>query len=133
MTNKSPMNEKGGPSIVLTEDEGNQLVSSIFYFSNHGYPVKKSQSIKSVVKLAKIINHKIRFLDGRPGRLWYEAFLNRLPEIAKKAQNLSYSRAFLTEHAVRIWFDENEVYLKKKILKILDQKGLLIVINRYFC
>lgn len=71
-----------------------------------------------MAKLPKRINRKTRFLNKRPGRSRYKAFLNRHPEIVKRvAQNLSYSRVPLTEHAVRGWFDENEAYLKKNNLE----------------
>ncbi|KYM93390.1 hypothetical protein ALC62_16007, partial [Cyphomyrmex costatus] len=49
-----------------------------------------------------------------PGRYWYEGFLRRHPQLVTRvAQNLTHTRASVTEKEIRNWFNEVHSYLIK--------------------
>lgn len=61
--------------------------------------------------LVKNLKLENPFTNDKPGRHWYDAFFKRHPRLTKrKPQQLSYSRATVTEAAIRGWFKEIEDY-----------------------
>jgi len=67
--------------------------------------------------LLKTLDRNHPFKDGVPGRSWLSAFLIRHPELSERiAQNLTMSRASISESSIRNWFSEVK---KELILKLL--------------
>lgn len=57
------------------------------------------------------------------GRHWFEGFLKRNPAVSKRvAQNLSKSRALVTEEKIKNWFKEIKEYLEENnLIHILNE------------
>ncbi|KYM97839.1 hypothetical protein ALC62_11464 [Cyphomyrmex costatus] len=61
------------------------------------------------------------FVDGQPGRHWYKGFLRRYPMLRKRiCENVSLSRALVSEDSVRQWFKHVGDYLKKENLENIN-------------
>lgn len=120
---KSPIERKMGPETILTKEEERQLVRWIFHVGDSGFPVTKVQLLDSVQVLLKNLKRTNCFNHGRPGRHWYESFLKRHPNIATRvSQNLTHSRATVTEEKIRKWFSEVKTYLtENNLLNILEE------------
>lgn len=101
-----------GPPTYLSADEENCLVQWILASSNRGFSITKDRLLDSVQILIKKLNRNTPFKNNRPGRHWYEAFLKRHPKLSlRTSQNLTTSRANVTESSIRRWFDEIKAYL----------------------
>lgn len=112
-TGKNPIARKMGPNTILSKEEENWLVTWIIHIGNRGFPVTKDQLLDSVKMLIKKLKRESPFKDDRPGRHWYEAFLKRHPQLSLRTpQNLTKSRASVTEAKIRSWFQEVKTYLK---------------------
>lgn len=110
---RTPIGKKSGPETVLTKEEETILVNWLLHIGKCGFPGTKEQLLDSVKILVKNLERPNSFTDGRPGRRWYEGFMKRHPELSKRIpQNLTSSRANLTENRIRQWFDEVGTYLK---------------------
>lgn len=71
--------------------------------------------------LIKKLNRPNTFFDGRPGRHWYEGFLRRHTVLRRRiCENVSLSRALVSEDSVKNWFKEVGDYLKKENLENID-------------
>jgi len=69
--------------------------------------------------LVKQLNRKNSFVNNRPGRHWFEGFMRRHKNVSQRlAENLTSSRATISETGLRKWFDEVQNYLKEKTLQI---------------
>ncbi|CAG5100629.1 Protein of unknown function [Cotesia congregata] len=104
----SPKIKKGGPETVLTRDEEQHLISWMMLMSENGFPVSKTQLLGSVKMLLSTLANKNRehpFKDGVPGQ--------------RIAQNLTISRAAISESGIRRWFSEvKEELVLKSLLEI---------------
>ncbi|XP_020294258.1 uncharacterized protein LOC109859930 [Pseudomyrmex gracilis] len=113
--------DKPGPSSVLSDLEESDLVKWILFMSSRGCPVTKDHLINSVAMIVKKLNKPNPFVDDRPGRYWYAAFLKRHPELSKRmCKNVTLSRALVSETSVRKWFQNIDDYLKKEQLQNID-------------
>lgn len=145
-----------GAPTILTALEEQVLVSWIIEMGERGLPVTKCQLLESVAKLVHNLNRENSFKGGIPGNKWYQGFLKRHPEISKRVpQNLTVSRASLSENDIRNWFssvrsyltdndlldvltdpkrvfncDESGFYLSPKEKQVLVRKGSKKVYNR---
>lgn len=101
-----------GPSTVLSDQEENELVEWIFFCCSQGFPVTKQKLIDSVKLLCDNDNRKTPFVNNKPGMSWFEAFVKRHPNVAERVpENLSVTRAKVTELGIRGWFKEVKNYL----------------------
>ncbi|XP_057338484.1 uncharacterized protein LOC130676348 [Microplitis mediator] len=92
----TPIDCRKGPSTILSSEEENYLVRS-----------KKKNPFK----------------NNRPGKHWYNAFMKRHPSLTKRiSQNLTTTRAAVTETDLRGWFSTVLDYLEKKNLLSIDAK-----------
>lgn len=120
---KFPEECKSGVSSVLTKEEEKILTDWIINMAKMGFPVTKDQLLDSVSLLVKSLNKKHTFTNGRPGRHWYEGFLKRNTELSKRmAQNLTATRALVTENSIRGWFNEIEQYFLQSGTNITDPR-----------
>lgn len=109
---KSPKTRRMGPDPVLTNEEEYILEDWILTMAKAGFPITKSELLDSVQHLIQELQRKNPFLDNRPGKTWYNAFLKRHPVIGiRMAQNLTSSRAAVKEETVKWWFKEVDEYL----------------------
>lgn len=122
----SPSIEKPGPECILGEDNEKHLVDWILYMKNHGFPITKVQLLNSVRMLLNTMKEKTIFPNNMPGRHWYNAFRQRHPEIRDRvAQNLTNSRAAVSEEKIRAWFKEVQDHLEPlNLLNIDDSRKL---------
>lgn len=119
---KYPVEARPSPATILTTEEEQLLVQWILHLSATGFCVDKEQLLNSVQKLVRDGKKETLFTDDRPSKHWYNAFLNRHPEIClRMGQNITVRRAELSEEALRGWFKEIETYLASK--NLLDIAG----------
>lgn len=114
----SPRQSTGhcGFDSYLGRDIEDLLVNWILDCAKMGFPIDKDGLLTSVQKLVKQRNIQAPFLNGRPGKKWYHAFLSRHKELSKKkAEYIHGGRGAVTEEKIRKWFDE--------VHEILSQKG----------
>lgn len=120
-TGKYPVQCKSGVSTVLSKEEEGHLSKWIVDLSTTGFPVTKEQLLDSVALLIKKLKRPNNFKNGRPGRHWYEGFMTRHPEISiRMSQNLTSSRAKVTEASIRNWFSEIDNYFKLNNISFQD-------------
>lgn len=117
-----PVSIRKGPETVLTSEEECHLENWLLHIADAGFPATKTQLLDSVQHLVQTLNRKTPFVDGRPGRHWYEAFLKRHPQIAMRvSQNLTKARSSVTEGSIRGWFYTVNQYLERSNnLDVLD-------------
>ncbi|XP_049886788.1 uncharacterized protein LOC126381335 [Pectinophora gossypiella] len=113
VTGKSPATCSMGPSTILSRDEESLLVQWLLAMADRHCPVGKEQLIDSVQHILKTDKRENPFTNDRPGRKWYNLFLNRHPEISERlSQNLTTSRENVNEKQINQWFSEVEKYLQ---------------------
>lgn len=120
--NVYPVDSKRGPPSVLSAEEENQLETWILHIGDMGFPPKKRQLLDSVQRIVKAMKKETPFVNGRPGRKWYSAFLRRHPIIVEKmSRALTKRRSMVTEEDIRQWFSEVHKYLEQhNLLEVLD-------------
>ena len=64
LKNIHPVDATKGPASVLSPDEEELLVMSIFHSTDKGFPVTKDQLFDSV----KLLMKELKFTNNRPGR-----------------------------------------------------------------
>ena len=107
-----------GPDTVLKAEEETLLVTWLFTIADAGFPATRLQLLDSVQILMEKLKRPNVFKNNRPGQKWYQCFLRRHPELAERlAQNLTKSRADVSEEKLRKWFEEIQQYLKSKNLE----------------
>lgn len=122
VTGKYEMGKKSGAPTVLTKNEEDALVKWAISLGKTGFPVSKTQLIESITLIMKTVSRKNPFTDNKPGRKWYSLFLKRHPELSQRiSQNLTASRAAVSEQKIRDWFNEVEEHLKNKHLEYVLQ------------
>lgn len=116
---------KSGVSTILTADEENLLKNWIINVARTGFPITKHQLLDSVALLVRTLKRPNNFTNGRPGRHWYEGFLQRHPDISERmTQNLTSSRAAVKEVSIRRWFHEIEEYFTSNQIQIDDPRRI---------
>lgn len=114
-------NNKSGPATILSKDEENIIITWMKHLSARGFPVTKFLLVTSVASLIEKLKRPNPFKNGVPGRSWYEGFRRRHPEISSRIdQNLTHSRASVTEGELRNWFDEIRRHLGERNLLEID-------------
>ena len=113
--------DKGpGPDPTLKEVE-NDLVNWILYCFEKGRPVTKKQVLDSVQIMC--INGAIpnTFKNNRPGRKWFTSFMKRHPNLSQRVpENISSSRANVTEPAIKSLFQEIKDYFSENDVLNID-------------
>ena len=112
-----------GPSTVLSADEEDLIVKWILYCSEHGFPVTKTHLLNCVQKFLIDNCRKNPFKSSRPGKHWFNGFMRRHSHLRQRiAQNLTSTRASVTEEDLRQWFSNIRNYLTRKELLEIDSK-----------
>ncbi|KAF9412963.1 hypothetical protein HW555_008660 [Spodoptera exigua] len=125
---KTLFKRRMGPESYLSTEQENVLVLWILEMAKAGFSVTVHQLQDSVCKLVAKLNIETPFKNNRPGRHWYESFKKRHPEISlRTSQNLTESRAAVTNEALSNWFSEISEFFKEKSLesgnKVLAVRG----------
>ncbi len=90
------------------------------------FPLKKENLLDVVQNIIVNSGRKNPFTNNRPGKKWFDSFLHRHPEITRKVpEQLTSTRASVTEFQIRSWFSEILAYMKEEnidsVLKIPDK------------
>lgn len=102
-----------GLKSYLTKEEENVL--SQWITQGAGFPVGKDQLLDSVQQVMVELKRDNPFQNNRPGKSWYKLFLKRNPDISTRTpQNLTSSRASVTQEKIYSWFNEVYEYLKSQ-------------------
>ncbi|KAJ8953396.1 hypothetical protein NQ318_023513, partial [Aromia moschata] len=108
-----PNRRKTGPAPILSIEVEDKLKEWIINIAKCGFPLKKSDLIDTVEKIAKDLGKSHLFTDGKPGQKWYINFMKRHPEISKReAEGVNRARAVITEEYLRAWFRDLHEYLE---------------------
>lgn len=120
--NKVPIGRKMGPLTVLTEYEERKVVNWILSKAKVGFPVHPENVKDSIQTVLKESRRKNPFNNDRPGFTWFNLFIKRHPEVAKKnTEVISKARAAVTETSIRSWFSGVKSYLlEEECLDILN-------------
>lgn len=91
------LTRKMGPKTFLEPSIENKIVKCLFTLAEAGFPLTKAQQESQ--------QENNPFKNGRPGDTWFKLFCARHPALATRvAQNISKSRAQVTEENLREWF-----------------------------
>ncbi|XP_078053383.1 uncharacterized protein LOC144478901 [Augochlora pura] len=111
---------RGRPTVLSTEAE-NKIVQWIIDMSRLGCPITKEHLMNSVTLQVKVSNISNKFIHGKPSRHWYQGLRKRHPILIKRiSENVTLSRASISESSVRKWFMDTEDYLRKENLLNID-------------
>ncbi|GBP22503.1 hypothetical protein EVAR_78681_1 [Eumeta japonica] len=106
-------------------NEEQKIVDWILFRAQRGLPVTKTELLDSVEQYVKLLKKETPFIDNRPSRHWYEGFRKRHPQLAiRKPQNLTHSRAAVTNDDLKDWFEEQGKYLQEKQLTKIPPKRI---------
>lgn len=113
---------KSGPDPVLNEAEENELCNFILQLAKRGFPRKKDDIKTCVEDFLKVNPRPNPFRNGKPGDVWFKAFLNRHPNISiRTSEEVTNASACVSEQDIRKWFQEIKQYF--------DEESLLEVIG----
>ncbi|GBP56893.1 hypothetical protein EVAR_41642_1 [Eumeta japonica] len=141
--NPETSKQKTGPPPVFSVNEEQKIVDWILFRAQRGLPVTKTELLDSVEQYVKLLKKETPFIDNRPSRHWYEGFRKRHPQLAiRKPQNLTHSRAAVTDDDLKDWFEEQgnlcppseKVLLDKgsrSAYKVVDSKRKVLLF--YLC
>lgn len=73
-----------GPQAVLGIEIENELVAWIKDSARNGFPINKDGLLDSVKKIVEKGGLKTPFINNRPSRSWFEAFMARHPDLRQK-------------------------------------------------
>lgn len=105
-----PAGRKIGPKPLLGIETENKIVKCLFTLADAGFPLTKQQLIDNVRALMSQSTNN-PFSNGLPGRMWFQLFRSRHPEISMRvAQNISRARAGVTEENIRKWFEKTQSF-----------------------
>lgn len=138
---KSSLDKTSGPGTFLTTEEENVIENWILNLAFRGFPVSKTQLLYSVQLYLNTNKRKTPFLNNLPGRKWYNGYRRRHPKISERvSQNLTSSRAAVTEEKIRNWHADVFKYCEKNnLLDVLnnparifnmDEKGFILTPNK---
>lgn len=117
----TPIDCKKRPSTILSSEEESNIENWIIYCADRGFPVTKNHLFDCIQDYLVRNKKKNPFKNNRPGKHWYNAFMQRHPSLTKRiSQNLNTTRAAVTETDLRGWFSTVHDYLKKKNLLFID-------------
>ncbi|XP_066592978.1 uncharacterized protein [Prorops nasuta] len=123
LKNNVPIDCKKGAPTVLTAEEEADFVTWILYCAERGFPVTKRHLLDTVKKYVIDAGRNNPFKNDRPGYKWYRLFMKRHGNLSiRSAQNLTSTRALVSESDLRQWFDKLKLYLQEKNLLNLDPK-----------
>ncbi|GBP22054.1 hypothetical protein EVAR_18695_1 [Eumeta japonica] len=123
--NPETSKQKTGPPPVFSVNEEQKIVDWILFRAQRGLPVTKTELLDSVEQYVKLLKKETPFIDNRPSRHWYEGFRKRHPQLAiRKPQNLTHSRAAVTDDDLKDWFEEQGKYLQEKQLTKIPPKRI---------
>ena len=136
--NQGPLECRKYPNTILGSEVEREIELWIIFCADSGFPVTKSRLLDCVQKylLGDKVKDKTPFKNNRPGQHWYRAFMKRHPNLSNRiAQNLTCTRAAVTEEDLREWFSKVKRYLEdKNLLNIephrifnLDESAFMLV------
>lgn len=103
---------RGNP--ILGEEFEAKIVLCVFDLANAGFPITKNQLIENVSKFLSYEGLADKFVGGKPGRKWFKLFRQRHRSLSQRvAENISKTRAAISEEGIRDWFAQVEQYLKE--------------------
>lgn len=106
-----PAGRQIGPKPLLGMETEKKIVKCLFTLADAGFPLTKQQLIDNVRDMVVKSTHENPFSNGVPGRMWFQLFRARHPEISLRvAQNISRARAGVTEENIRNWFEETRSF-----------------------
>lgn len=118
---------KMGPNTVLTSSAESLMVTWCTDLAKCGFPLKRADLLNTV---QQIINDQrdTPFINGRPGRKWYDSFLRRLPNLVhREAEGITKGRAIVTEQSIRKWFsDLKAFFVEQNATDLLEEPSRIL-------
>lgn len=78
---KLELGAKRGPASILSAEEEQRLVDYAVHMGQIGYGCTRDQIFDIVAKIVSKDGRDNPFVNGRPGRKWWELFKKRHPEV----------------------------------------------------
>lgn len=86
-----------------------------------GFPINKESLLDYVEKIVRNCKLNTPFINCRPGRKWFDAFMRRHPDLSiKEAEHINKAQALITEEKIRNWFREITDLLTPEEQEILN-------------
>jgi hypothetical protein len=117
---KSPENivRRTGPPPIMTREGEQKIADWLLDIAKCGFPIKKSELIDTVTKIARDSGKLHLFKNQQPGQKWYLNFLKRHPEISlREAEGINKARALVTEESIKKWFKDLQDFIQSNNLK----------------
>lgn len=116
LSGRTPVVSTQGPKPVLTDQEESEIATWAINMSKIGYGRTKEEVLCVVQKLLEKNPRPNPFVNNKPGREWWEAFLRRNPSLTLRTpENLCKARAVsCTKEAIVKWFKDFQVYLSEE-------------------
>ncbi|XP_066587813.1 uncharacterized protein [Prorops nasuta] len=119
------LNSKKGAPTVFTASEEENFVAWILYRAERGFPVNKKLLLDTVKDYVMSTGRNNPFSNDGPGYKWYRLFMKRHSNLSiHSAQNLTTTRASVSESDLRQWFAKLKIYLEEKNLLNIDPKRI---------
>ena len=108
---KSPMERKMGPKTILSYEEEIVIANWVLKMAEAVFSVTVKQLQDSVQRLMTDLRGGNPFADNCPERTWIQGFLRKNDNVSTRiSQNLTVSRASVTQDNIFEWFMEVEEY-----------------------
>ena len=99
---RRPLVAKAGPDPVLTQDKEQKLATWCAEMANIGYGQTRNELLNMVKRiLDNDPSRESKFINNRPGKDWFYAFLKRNPRISERMTlQLGKERAIVSPNMV---------------------------------
>ena len=107
-----------GPASILTVEEEQKLVEYVVHMGKIGYGRTRDQVFDIVAEIVSKDGRTNPFVNGRPGRKWWELFKKRHPEITLRSpEKLQLARArCCTPEVISAWYGDFHKFLEEHSL-----------------
>nr|CAH7740421.1 unnamed protein product [Callosobruchus chinensis] len=114
--------KRTGPPPILTWEGEEKIAKWVVEIAKCGFPIKKSDFLSTVRKIAQDLGKSALFKNKTPGQKWYLGFLKRHPEISlREAEAINKARAVVTEESIRKWFSELQLFLmSNNLMEVME-------------
>ena len=107
-----------GPTTIFSESEEVKMAEWLSEMAQRGFGLRMCEFLDFVQDIVKREKRTTPFKDGRPGKKWYYAFLNRNRHIIspRSESDLEMKRSKVTKEKTDIWYSKFKDFLISKDL-----------------
>ncbi|XP_060602779.1 uncharacterized protein LOC132755864 [Ruditapes philippinarum] len=113
---KSDIGSRSGPGTVLTKAEEDMIADWAIKMAKMGFGRTRAEILDTVQCIIKQDGRVCPFVNCRPGKDWYYAFLKRHPELsARSPQQLAKERTIITPKRADQWFSDFLKFMSEEV------------------